>query len=196
VRRESREGFLDGLAALGRALEELDAPSMIIGGVAVIALGVPRLTIDIDAAVSGNSVSVDRLAKTLAGHGIGGRLPDAVEFARKHNVFLGVHASSGTPVDVSLAWLPFEEEALRESRSIDYAGVKIRIPRVEDVLIYKIIASRPQDIEDARSLLLLHGRTLDLGRIRATVRDFAEVLEDVERPRELDRLLVEAGLKG
>ena len=40
------QGFLEALDALGRALDEVDAPSMIIGGVAVIALGVPRLTVD------------------------------------------------------------------------------------------------------------------------------------------------------
>lgn len=194
--KASREGFLEALAALMRALDELGAPSMVIGGVAVIAHGVPRLTIDIDAAVSGGSVSIDRLEEMLAGQGIVGRLPDAAEFARQHQVFLGVHSASGTPVDISLAWLPFEEVALCESRAVDYAGVLIRIPRPEDLVIYKIIASRAQDIEDARSLLLLHGRSMAFGRIRSTVRGFAEVLEDEERPRVLERLLREAGLEG
>jgi hypothetical protein len=41
------------LRALVAALNELPVPSMIIGGVAVIAAGVPRQTIDIDAAVLG-----------------------------------------------------------------------------------------------------------------------------------------------
>jgi hypothetical protein len=41
--------FLDAFDDLCRALDAVDAPSMIIGGVAVIAMGVPRLTVDIDA---------------------------------------------------------------------------------------------------------------------------------------------------
>ena len=45
------QGFLEALDALGRALDEVDAPSMIIGGVAVIALGIPRLTVDISPAL-------------------------------------------------------------------------------------------------------------------------------------------------
>lgn len=44
-------GLLDALRALSAALREAGAPSMIIGGIAVIARGVPRLTVDIDATV-------------------------------------------------------------------------------------------------------------------------------------------------
>ena len=43
--------FLDALQAVSTALAELGSPAMIIGGVAVIAHGVPRLTVDIDATV-------------------------------------------------------------------------------------------------------------------------------------------------
>jgi hypothetical protein len=43
--------FTSALRALTKALDELGAPSMIIGGIAVIAAGVPRETIDIDATV-------------------------------------------------------------------------------------------------------------------------------------------------
>jgi hypothetical protein len=39
-----RQGFLDALRALSRALDDCGAPAMIIGGVSLIALGVPRLT--------------------------------------------------------------------------------------------------------------------------------------------------------
>ena len=45
------ESFLDALADVAAALGSSDAPSMIIGGIAVIARGVPRHTIDIDATV-------------------------------------------------------------------------------------------------------------------------------------------------
>ncbi len=37
------------LAALASALRSIDKPAMLIGGLAVIARGVPRVTIDIDA---------------------------------------------------------------------------------------------------------------------------------------------------
>lgn len=186
------EGFLDALDALRRALDEVDAPSMIIGGVAVIALGVPRLTVDIDATVAAPSLDIERLVETLSRHAIQARIPDALTFARTRHVFLGVHQPSGTPVDVSLAWLPFEDEALAASTVCDYAGVRVRIPRPEDVLIYKVIASRPKDLQDAEGLPVLHGPTMDLSRVRRIVKQFAEVLDDEQRPEALERLIRKA----
>lgn len=187
-------GFLDALAAVQRGLDALGAPSMIIGGVAVIALGVPRLTVDIDATVEAASIEVERLSQALAGQAIVPRMPEARAFARERQVYLAVHEASGIPVDVSLAWLPFEADALRASRSIDFAGVRIRIPRPEDLLIYKLIASRARDLDDAEGLLLLHGATMDLPRIRTTVKQFADVLEDAERTKALETLIAKAGL--
>jgi hypothetical protein len=166
---------------------------MFIGGVAVIALGVPRFTADIDATIAGAGLDLAWLVEVLGGHGIHPRIPDAVAFARSSQVFLGVHEPSGTPVDLSVAWLPFEEEALSASVACDCAGVEIRVPRAEDLLIYKIIALRARDIEDAEGLLLLHGATMNLHRVRETVRQFAAVLDDSERPQVLEGLLRKAG---
>lgn len=188
----SRE-FVDALAALCRALAEAEARWMIIGGVAVIALGVPRLTVDIDATVSAQALDVDRLVEALGRHAIQPRIPDAVAFARARQVFLSVHEPSGTPVDVSLAWLPFEDEALAASTTCDYAGVAIRIPRPEDLVIYKVIASRPKDLQDAEGLLVLHAPMMDLGRVRRVVKQYAEVLEDDKRPKVLERLIRKVG---
>jgi len=186
-------GFIDALGALQRALDDHGAPSMIIGGVAVIAHGIPRLTVHVDATVRAAGLDLGDLIDTLSRHDIRARIPNAVAFARERQVFLGVHEPSGTPVDVSLAWLPFEEEALHACHACDYAGVAIRIPRPEDLLIYKVIASRPRDIDDAEGLLVLHGATMDLGRVREVVGQLAAALDDVERPRTLEQLLVKTG---
>jgi hypothetical protein len=181
--------FLDALRALSQALDDLRAPSMIIGGVAVIALGVPRLTVDIDATVAAADVDVARLNSVMRQRGITPRIPEAETFARTRQVFLAVHEDSGTPIDISLAWLPFEEEALRDAVICDYSGVRIRVPRPEDLVIYKLIASRPRDIEDAEGLLVLYGATIDVERIRRAVGEFARVLEDDDRLLTLQRLL-------
>ena len=59
-----------------------------------------------------------------------------------------------------------------------------------------MIASRPRDLDDAEGLLSLHGSTMDLGRVRALVAEFAAMLDDAERPQTLDRLLLKVGLAG
>lgn len=190
----TQPGFLDALRALWSALDRHGRPAMIIGGVAVIAHGVPRLTVDIDATVAAAGTDVDELINALTGDGIQARIENAREFAERNQIFLAVHDLSGTSIDLSLAWLPFEEAALRASQPCDYAGVRIRIPRPEDLVVYKLVACRPRDLDDAEGLMLLHGGAMNLVRIRALVGEFAALLEDDERPRALDRLIAKTGI--
>jgi hypothetical protein len=110
-------------------------------------------------------------------------------------VILLRHEPSGVDLDVSLAWLPFELDAIGRSDVIDYGGVSIRVPRPDDLVIYKLVAARPRDLDDVERLLLLHGASLDLPRIVATVREFADVLEDAGRVDTLERLLKKTGLR-
>lgn len=186
--------FLAALRALRDGLEELGAPWLIIGGVAVIARGVPRYTGDIDATVWAPAVAPDRALEILQRQAIGPRIEDAAEFAKRHHVLLLRHEPTGVPLDVTFAWLSFEQEAIRAGEECDYAGVRIRVPRPEDLVIYKLAGARPRDLDDAEKLLLLHGAALDIPRIRRVVREFAEALEDPGRAEALESLLRKAGL--
>jgi hypothetical protein len=187
--------FLDALRDVRDGLAGLGLPWMIIGGVAVIASGVPRYTADIDLTVSASDEPPERIIAALRRHGIVPRIEGAAAFARERHVVLLRHEASGVPLDISLAWLPFEEEAIRASREADYAGVPVRLPRVDDLIIYKLVAARPRDVEDVERLLALHGPGLDLPRLARVVGEFADALDDRTRPATLARLLREAGLE-
>jgi hypothetical protein len=187
--------FLDALRALHDALQSLNVPWMVIGGVAVIAHGVPRYTADIDATVAAPNEPLERVFDTFARHHVVPRIEGALAFARERQVLLLRHELSGVALDVSLAWLPFEVEAIRRSETLDYAGVTIRIPRADDLVIYKMVAARPRDLEDVERLLLLHGPSLDLQHVTVTVREFADALEDAGRIDALERLLKKTGLR-
>lgn len=186
--------FLQALQAFRNALVELGAPFAFIGGVAVIARGVPRLTVDIDATVRASATDVESIFQVLARHQIVPRIDEATEFARAHQVFLARHEPTGTPIDLSLAWLDFESEAIESSDEIDYAGVQIPVAQAEDLIVYKIVAFRPRDIDDAEKLLNLYGTGIKIGRLRRLVQQFCEVLEDTGRLETLDRLLRRLGL--
>src|SRR5437762_8735726 len=189
VSAEAREPFLEALEALARVLAELDVPSMFIGGVAVIALGVARSTVDIDATVLAANLDLNRLVEIAEKHGFRPRVQDASGFARAHQVLLLEHHTSGIPVDITLASLPFEEEAIGSSTTINYAGTPIKIPAAGDLLVYKVVAARPRDLEDAEKLLLLYGSRLDLGRVRSIISQFADALEDPGRLEIWDRMV-------
>ena len=98
-----------------------------IGGIAVIARGVPRLTRDIDIAIAGADLSVGDLANELSRAGIEPRIKDALAFAEENQVLLARHRESGVDVDVSRAWLPFEIEALAAANVELLGGVRISV---------------------------------------------------------------------
>ena len=186
--------LLAALSALAEALRELPSPSMIIGGIAVIARGVPRQTIDIDATIWGAPIEIGRLVKRLEEHEIIGRISDAEDFARSRQVLLLRHAPTGVPMEVSLAWLPFEKEALDRATEVDFSGVRIAVAQPEDLVVYKAVAWRDRDKSDIERLLTLHSAGIDIDRVRGLVRDFARALDEPEREEEFESLLRRTGI--
>lgn len=162
---------------------------MCIGGLAVIVRGVRRTTLDVDATVRGDAVDVAALVERLHRHAILPRIPDAVEFAQTNLVLLLRHEPTGVDLDVSLAWLAFEHEALDARTLESLGGVTVPVARAEDLVIYKVFAARPEDVRDAEALVLLHGGALDTARIRRVVRELASLAGLEDRERILARVL-------
>ena len=185
----AEEPLVAALGALADAFRQLRVPAMIIGGIAVIARGVARSTIDVDGAVWGETLDPAVLVRIMEEHGLVPRIPDALDFARKNHVLLLRHDRSNTPVDISLAWLPFEREALSRATVEDFAGVRVPVVLAEDLVILKAVAWRERDRSDIERLLVLHGTRLDLDRIRSIAREFAEVLEEPDRIEGLELII-------
>ncbi|MDI7268140.1 MAG: nucleotidyltransferase, partial [Myxococcota bacterium] len=186
------ERLADALRALAAALAESGRPAMIIGGIAAIVRGVPRVTRDIDATVVGEGTDLDALLATFGRHGVAPRIDDALAFARRHHVLLLRHRSSGVDVDVSIAWLPFEVEAIAAAEPIALYGATVRAARAEDLVVYKAVAWRAQDRLDVERLLALHGDRIDLARVRRLVADVAAALDDSGRVAEFEGLIARA----
>ena len=191
AKRTSKPGqpLDDALRALVAGLNAAGRPSMIIGGIAVIARGVMRLTRDIDATIAGGGTDLEALLAVLQQQGIVPRIEDAVRFAERTHVLLLRHGPSGIDVDLSLAWLPFELDAIAASDVLSIHGARVPVARAEDLVIYKIAAWRPQDQQDVERLVALHGEGMNLERVRAFARDLAAMLEDSHRVEEVEKVL-------
>jgi len=181
--------FKSALLALQRAFDDLARPAMIIGGIAAIARGVPRQTIDIDATIDAQGLDVDDAFRVLDRHGFEPRIERADEFARQRLVLLLRHRPSGVRLDLSLAWLPFERDALARASSFDFGGVNVRVVTVEDLIVLKAVAWRLRDRDDIERLLIRHGRSVDLQQIRATLVQLFGMLEEPERLADFDSLV-------
>jgi hypothetical protein len=177
------------LAALADLMQWLDAanmPSMVIGGVAASVLGKPRLTQDVDALAIlpegewANAVSI------AARHGILPRIENPLDFARRSRVLLMRHVESGIDIDVTFGGLSFEQAAIDNSKIHEIGGLRVRLPRVEDLLIMKAVARRPKDLQDIEGLLAAHPDA-DVAIVRQWVSEFAtamstpDMLDDFEK---------------
>jgi len=176
------EPYEQALRVVSTFLDTLPAPSMFIGGLAVIAHGHVRTTDDLDATVSGEDLSIDRIVQLAAAHDIYPRIDDALAFARRNQVLLLVHGPTGVELVLSLAWLPFEQEALARRTVVRFGDLALRVCDPEDLIVYKLVAARPLDLEDASQIALRHHKRIDRERVRRILAAFDEVLDD-GRPR-------------
>ena len=188
----SAEAFRSALLALQRAFEDFARAAMIIGGIAAVARGIPRFTRDIDATIEAEGLDVDRALALLQHHGFEPRIERAEEFARQRLVLLLRHRSSAVDLDLSFAWLPFEREALRRATSVDFGGVCLPVVAVDDLIVLKAVAWRLGDRSDIERLLIKHGRSVDIVRIRRALEQLLDMLEEPERLAEFDRLVSDA----
>lgn len=175
--------FVEALRALKSSLDECRGAWVFIGGVAVIAHGIDRFTADIDATLSSRD-SPEQLLRVFRRHDIGARIRGAAAFARKAHVLLLRHRPTGVDLDVSLAKLQFEDEAIAFHERKRFASETIPVARPEDLLVFKLIAGRPQDIDDAGKLYDLHAARIDSKRTRQILEEFSGLLED-PRPLEM-----------
>ena len=147
----------------------------VFGAQAVIAYGVPRLSADVDVTVDLVPQEPERFAREMETAGFTLRAQDP-DFVRRTRVMPFVHVATAMPLDVVLAGSGLEDEFLNRARTTDLGGTSVPIIDPEDLILAKVLAGRPKDMDDARGLWRLHGLALDAERIRRILRLLEEAL--------------------
>jgi hypothetical protein len=147
----------------------------VFGAQAVIAYGVPRLSADVDVTLRLLPDEPERFARDMEAGGFALRVEDP-DFVRRTRVMPFVHLATAMPLDVVLAGSGLEDEFLERARAVDLGGTTVPLIDPEDLIIAKILAGRPKDLDDASGLWRLHGREMDAERIRRTLRLLEEAL--------------------
>lgn len=184
------EPFVKALGDLESWLERARIRGIIIGGVAASLLGRPRATRVIDVLAL---LAEDRLDDALAAArevGIVARIEEPVAFARRTHVLLLRHAQSDVDLDVMLGRLPFEEAAIARGREVNIAGVKVKLPQVEDLLFMKAVARRPHDLRDIEGLLDVHPAA-DVAQVSEWLRELADAAAMPELIEGFQKLLAQ-----
>jgi hypothetical protein len=113
---------------------------------------------------------------------------DPESFTRETLVLPCRDTATGIRVDLVLSDSPYEQEALGRTRIVALEGQDVHFACAEDLIIHKLIAGRPRDLEDARGVLLKNPR-LDQALIRRWLQEYGSLLHAplVERFDELLR---------
>jgi hypothetical protein len=163
--------FEEILSRIGVSLTGHNLPYMIIGGQAVLLYGEPRLTRDIDITLG---VSVEHLKELLV---VVQELslkpiPEDIEsFVRQTMVLPALDETTGIRVDFIFSFTPYEIEAIKRARRIKILRQEVSFASPEDVIIHKIFAGRPRDIEDVRTIILKNPE-IDIQYIKGWLRKF------------------------
>lgn len=168
-------------------LDGAEVPYLVIGGLAVAAVGEPRMTADIDVVAFVSMPTAERLIAAATAQGF--RAADDEAERLQHTGTLRFHRDP-FQLDVVIASLPFEDRARRRATRRRLFDREVPMPTAEDLLLFKVIAGRDKDLVDAAGIVRRHAGRLDRGYLDTAIDEVCDLAEDT-RPR----LRLEAVLK-
>lgn len=171
------ENLIEALWVLQERLRQEGIASAVVGGIALSVWGEPRATRDVDLRVLLSRDEAARLIAVLSDDYVL-LAEDPLATLRKMG-FLFVQDQTGVRLDLLLADTEFDREVIRRARPVVIGPEKvIYVCSAEDLLIYKLISTRPRDHEDAASIVYRQGDALDDAYVEHWLRQFELALDD------------------
>lgn len=147
------------IASIARLLQEWGQPFSLIGGAALIARGRSRLTEDLDVTFMVAKGAEAAFLAMARRHQFSWPQEDEPMFLEAGLVRMA--SPEGISVDFLTANDALYEAVARRATPIDIGGTLMPVATVEDLLLMKLDANRPIDLDDAIALKDVFGATLD-----------------------------------
>ncbi len=171
--------------ALIDLLQKSKTDYLVIGGLAVLASGEPRMTQDIDLILFIKKADLlpflKKASKTLKVNS-----KSALYGAKTRGAFS--LACRNVPVDVILASTELERSALTRKISARLFGRKVNLPSPEDLILLKLIPGRTKDLADVEAIVSRKGPLLDRKYLRKWGEEISDMAEDTRVLRQLKNL--------
>lgn len=135
------------------ALDGREIPYMIIGGQAVLLHGEPRLTRDVDVTLGISTEKLDQVLELISTIPLE-PLVDPQDFTMQTMVLPCKNHENHIRVDFIFSFSPYERQAMNRVSKVEVGGVSVKFSSPEDLIIHKVFAGRPRDMEDAKGVLL------------------------------------------
>ena len=178
------------LQRLARLLAAHRIPYMIIGGQAVLYYGSPRLTQDVDITLGVDTDAYERLARFCRAAKLTPLVKHPDAFAQETHVLPVTDAATGVRVDFIFSNTPYERQAIRRARRVRSGTTTLRLATVDDLIVHKLVAGRPVDVDDVRVILAKQARRIHPAYVRRWLKAFQATGAIVSRPlRTFEQLL-------
>jgi predicted nucleotidyltransferase len=182
------------LAALTRELNARQVPFMLIGGQAVLLHGRPRLTDDIDVTLGVGPTALPVVLAACRALGLEPLPEDLEAFVRDTFVLPARDPRTGIRLDFIFSTTAYERQAIVRAERVELLGIPVPFATAEDLIVHKLFAGRPRDVEDAAGVVRRKGLTLDWAYLERWVGEFAAVPGREDLPHRLAQLRASAGL--
>jgi hypothetical protein len=151
--------------------------SAAIGGIAVGIWARPRTTADVDVKILLDRDAAQRLLDILQPDYVSLQT-EPLQSLRRHGV-LFVKNKAGIRIDLQLADVSFDQSAVERARPIELEPGRVaQVCTAEDLIIYKMISTRPQDQVDVENIIRRQGAALDDRYVRKWLRLLEQALDD------------------
>lgn len=163
--------MIDLVQALVRAdafMREARVAFALIGGAAIVARVRPRLTEDLDFVVAWDAGGLDALLAAAGRHGFS-LDPEAKDLAAEGLVRLRADGDA-PPLDLIRADSPFLAQVIARASAVGGGLPSVPVASLEDLVLLKVEAERPIDIDDVLAIKDAHGAQLDRDYLDAEAR--------------------------
>lgn len=163
---------------------------MIIGGQAVLLYGEPRLTRDIDVTVGVNFEKLPLLLEVARKANLQILSEKPENFVKETMVLPTREEKSGIRVDFILSFTPYEKQAIERAKPVHIEETNVYFASPEDLIIHKIFAGRPRDLEDVQGILIKQPK-IDVNYLINWLREFDKTVPDKDFLETFQNLLQE-----
>lgn len=164
------------LIALAKELDSRGIGYLVIGGQAVLLYGEPRFTKDIDLTLALEPDQLPLILDVAQALQIQPIPDDPRSFVQRTYVLPCLHESSTMGVDFIFSFSPYERTAIERGILHRIDDTDVRFATAEDLIIQKLVAGRPQDITDAKTIIVKNP-DLDETYVRHWLGQFAELVQ-------------------